>query len=272
MSGIGVFRSKHRYDQHIACNEYYTTTDVIYPELPHYRQHYHGAHVHLPADDPRQSFFWDYFSRKFSQYKLRRLTACHFDRDATTSQVTELTSRGLATYRIPGNGGIGSYAADEYWWLADIIITNPPYSNKGLWLDLLVATGTDYILLVPPTLAAHSSSYELFRRGAHGGVNHQNCPLANATNTRKAAAFWLTSLEPDVPRKTYTETDEWQVTDDGLPRSLTYDTIPRNASRWHMPLTFFRLYDPSRYQYIGPSCPTLRGKSLFQQVLMTRRK
>lgn len=59
-------------------DEFYTQIEDIEKEMKHYKAHFRGKVVYCNCDDPKQSKFYQHFSKKFHDYGLKELiTTCY---------------------------------------------------------------------------------------------------------------------------------------------------------------------------------------------------
>ena len=109
-------------------DEFYTRYADIEKEISHYRDQLEGKWVYSPCDDYRWSNFPKYFKDNFHHYGLRHYTctnldlgdgAFRYDYDGETETITQLE----------GNGDFRSEECTKIKDDADIIITNPPFSQ-----------------------------------------------------------------------------------------------------------------------------------------------
>lgn len=165
-------------------DEFYTQLTDIEKEMRHYRKHFAGKTVFCNCDDPFESNFFKYFVLNFNRLKLKKLICtCYagspiankeislFDED---NQPKNTPYKAVVTtvYDKTGDGGIdmedikelfksgenqlteldgdGDFASDECLSLmseADIVVTNPPFSQFRKYIATLIEHEKKFIIL-----------------------------------------------------------------------------------------------------------------------------
>ena len=115
-------------------DEFYTQLSDISKELCNYKKHFENKVVFCNCDDPDWSNFWIYFHLNFSDLKLKKLIATHYDKDGNPSYLMEYEggndsdSKCWSQRHLKGNGDFRSEECVELLKQADIVVTNPPFS------------------------------------------------------------------------------------------------------------------------------------------------
>lgn len=128
-------------------DEFYTQLEDINNELRHYREHFRGKTVLCNCDDPRVSNFFTYFAYNFEFLGLKRLiTTCYKNQDADlfsqhqSEKAVYLIYEGdkngnnipdpeeIGIHPLKGDGDFRSHECIDLLKLADIVVTNPPFS------------------------------------------------------------------------------------------------------------------------------------------------
>ena len=128
-------------------DEFYTQLRDIENELRHYRHHFKDKVVYCNCDDPRVSNFFDFFSKQFEFYGLKKLIAtCYKNQqpDLFSSHDSERAvyleylgdqdgnrrpdPHEIAVNILQGDGDFRSPECIELLKQADIVVTNPPFS------------------------------------------------------------------------------------------------------------------------------------------------
>lgn len=126
-------------------DEYYTLYEDIEKELQYYRDELLGKTIYCNCDNPKHSNFVKYFRNNFERLELKELIASYRNLDGTG---------GLAMYDgfnwQYGALKNGSYDSEEltgYLNRADIVVTNPPYSQLANYLSFLLDNNKDFIIM-----------------------------------------------------------------------------------------------------------------------------
>ncbi len=167
-------------------DEFYTQRVDIENELKHYREHFPGKTVYCNCDDPYESWFFKYFAMNFNALGLKKLIATSYDGSSVAGTELpfggeEEKSR---AYKIVidrpiedfnGDGAVDDddiriylqkfppevlVSDDEYkpgdfrsrqcvelLKEADIVVTNPPFSLFGKYLNYLIDYNKQFLIL-----------------------------------------------------------------------------------------------------------------------------
>ena len=128
-------------------DEFYTQLVDIQNEVRHYRHHFKDKVVYCNCDDPRISNFFDFFSKQFEFYGLKKLIAtCYKNQQPDlfsshdSEQAIYLEYEGdqdgnrrpdpdeIEIKPMQGDGDFRSSECIELLKQADIVVTNPPFS------------------------------------------------------------------------------------------------------------------------------------------------
>lgn len=109
-------------------DEFYTQYDDIAAEMAHYDPaDFSGKVVYCPCDDPRRSNFTKYFLDHYDELGLKRLISTNYDvGDGAWVLDTDV---GMDIRPLQGDGDFRSAECSAYRDQADIIVTNPPFSQ-----------------------------------------------------------------------------------------------------------------------------------------------
>lgn len=166
-------------------DEFYTQLTTVEEELRHYRKHFKGKVVLCNCDDPFESNFFKYFALNFNRLGLKQLIATCYDgspivgtqlqafgetveearktpykavvnvvRDADgdgdvdmfdVAKLFELGENQLT--KLKGNGDFRNPECLELLDLADIVVTNPPFSLFREFLNTLIAHDKKFLII-----------------------------------------------------------------------------------------------------------------------------
>lgn len=133
-------------------DEFYTQMSDIEKELQHYKAHFAGKTVFCNCDDPTWSNFWRYFHLKFSDLKLKKLIATHYDATQPTYKI-EYEGGNDNDYEVGTitplmqNGDFRSPECVALLKEADIVVTNPPFSLWREYVAQLMEYGKKFIII-----------------------------------------------------------------------------------------------------------------------------
>tara|TARA_R110002072_G_scaffold10726_17_gene49677 strand:- start:3216 stop:4259 length:1044 start_codon:yes stop_codon:yes gene_type:complete len=147
-------------------DEFYTELSDIEKELNHYKQHFRGKVVYCNCDDPRVSNFFHYFSYNFEKLGLKKLiTTCfknqdmsqfsrnnseqaiylEYNGDKNGNNVPDLDEIGIKY--LKGDGDFRSEESIELLKLADIVVTNPPFSLFREYVAQLIEHDKKFVIV-----------------------------------------------------------------------------------------------------------------------------
>ena len=167
-------------------DEFYTQLSDIEKELRHYKHHFQGKTVFCNCDDPYESNFFKYFVLNFNKLGLKKLMAtCYAGSPISGTQLSisdVIDTHGIlntpykaivtTVYDKTGDGGVdmfdvaelfksgenelsqlegdGDFQSEECLSLlveADIIVTNPPFSQFREYIACLMEHGKQFLII-----------------------------------------------------------------------------------------------------------------------------
>ncbi len=147
-------------------DEFYTQLSDIEKELKHYKKHFKDKVVYCNCDDPRVSNFFHFFSYNFEKLGLKRLIAtCYKSKDLDlfsqndTEQAIYLEYNGdkngnfepdpeeIGIIELKGDGDFRSAESIELLKLADIVVTNPPFSLFREYVSQLIEYKKQFLII-----------------------------------------------------------------------------------------------------------------------------
>lgn len=231
-------------------DEFYTQLGDIERELRHYKPHFKGKVVYCNCDDPRLSNFFHYFSYNFEKLGLRKLiTTCYKSCNADLFSQNDSERAIYLEYegnkdggKVPdpeeigikllkGDGDFRSPETIELLKLADIVVTNPPFSLFREYVAQLVEYDKKFLIIGSRNAITYKETFSLIRTNrvwlGHGfqGGN----------------AYFATPNPDGYARGVYNE-------ETGLVkfRNVTWFTNLDIAKR-HEDLILYKTYDPANY-------------------------
>jgi len=182
-------------------NEFYTYMDDIKKELPHYHESLKGKVVLLNCDDPSHSNFWFYFVKNFKVIGLKKLIATHYSETNPTYALTTTDGENFKKHDFKGNGDFRSKEALEFFYEADAVITNPPFTLLRALLDLIHEHKKDFLVVGP----LHATTYTQIINGfVEGGVftgKNNITRFKSSVGEGKVQCRWYTSLKTKAEKK-----------------------------------------------------------------------
>lgn len=264
-------------------DEFYTQLSDIEKELRHYKEYFRDKVIFCNCDDPETSNFWKYFELNFTQLRLKKLIATHYE--------TKKPSYKLELVRdVNGDGNIdrldiiktglkqnGDFRSDECVEIlkeADIVVTNPPFSLFREYIAQLMEYDKKFIIIGNQNAVTYKEIFPLFKEnrmwlgyGFKGGaahfINRHYEDYAAAGDhkegmIRVSGVVWFTNLnikkrhEDIILYRTYDE--------ESYPKYDNYDAINVDKTKdipcdyyevMGVPITFMDKYNPDQFNLLG---------------------
>lgn len=159
-------------------DEFYTQLADIENEMKHYREHFKGKVIYMNCDDPQESNFWKYFALNFDFFEIKMLVSTHFDESEPTYKT--ILDRddsgsmndygrdefGVQTGRIEllkQNGDFRSEESIELLKVADVVVTNPPFSLFREYIAQLIEHKKKFIVLGTQNAITYKEIFPLLK-------------------------------------------------------------------------------------------------------------
>ena len=263
-------------------DEFYTQLTDIEKELKHYKAHFKNKVIFCNCDDPKQSNFWKYFHLNFNHFGLKKLIATHFheteptykieydgsdDNDCEVGNITPLKT----------NGDFRSPECIELLKEADIIVTNPPFSQFRPYVAQLIDYDKKFIIMGNNNAITYKEFFPLLKDNKVwlGFTSNKTCvfrvpPEYNHDDKitsdindgnyygKVPAISWFTNLDI-IKRHEFLDLIE-KYTPEKYPKYDNYDAI--NVDKvldipvdydgvMGVPITFLDKYNPEQFEIIG---------------------
>ncbi len=183
----------------------------------HYKAQFKNKVVYCPCDDPRYSQFVYFFLSVFNEWKIKRLICTNYSLIKTRLgtgplfnpqarsrghllDVTEVTDVDVCLSGIKslkGNGDFRSEECLEYFKVADIVVTNPPFSLMREFVETLTRHKCKYLIIAPLLSVQYMSIFPLLQSGLmRCGYNSRSTTFYSRKNheSRNVNIVWLTNL------------------------------------------------------------------------------
>ncbi len=168
MSGNRSLHAANRAKQ----DEFYTQLSDIEKELRYYRHHFAGKVVYCNCDDPTISNFYRYFHLNFDKLGLGKLiTTCYrnqrpdlFSQHDTESAVgVEYAGDNEHVFQLERDGDFRSQECVALLKLADIVVTNPPFSLFREYIAQLVEHDKKFLVIGNMNAITYREIFPLIR-------------------------------------------------------------------------------------------------------------
>lgn len=272
-------------------DEFYTMISDVESELSRYD--FTDKIIYCPCDTVL-SAFTRYLFINYKKLKLRGLIT---------------TGLGIGIIRYKGiilpisSVSCFSREVESAFKLADIIITNPPFSKFREFMNLITKSEKQFLVLGNLNAAKYKELFPLVKEGKmwlgynHGTMSFKVPNIFSRNNVyvkdnERLAKFgnicWFTNLKRTFKSLKLTQKydplryqkyDTYDAIDVPKVKDIPYDYYDIMG----VPITFLQYYDPLQFDIIGEinhGCdneydvakPTVKGKELFPRILIRRKK
>ena len=244
-------------------DEFYTLYSDVAKELAHYQQHFKGKIVYCNCDNPEWSAFWRYFHIKFSAMGLKKLIATYkgtptYKMEYTGSNDIDVTV-GLRT-PLKGDGDFRSQECLDILKVADIVVTNPPFSLFREYVAQLMEYGKKFIIIGSKNAITYKDFFPLLKDNkvwiGYNNVNDFQQP--DGSFKKFGNIGWFTNLgikkrhEKIVLRKIYTP-EEYPTYDnyEAINVNKTVEIPSDYDGVMGVPISFLDKYNPEQFEIVG---------------------
>lgn len=257
-------------------DEFYTQYSDIKKELEHYdKDKFKDKVIYLPCDRP-QSNFVAYFKEHYEDYKYKELVYTYIAREENEEVFAYRFDGNKETrIKLKGNGAFQSDECINIMKRADLVITNPPFSVLGIFIDQLLTLGRKFIICVPLTKLKDNNVFEKIKnKELYTGYTHLTYFLDSNNNLASVNVLWLTTEKINKVKQTKKLTYKLVKYDNynALECSkLVYleDIIARGLKgTFGVPITIldsYIMYLPN-IRIIDKIKPTINGKNLYDRI------
>ena len=312
-------------------DEFYTLLTDISDELKYYRESFEGKVVLCNCDDSEKSEFVRYFILNFHALKLKRLICTFFDSSLNNSafafvydgrdfngdgKITESDIDFVRKYSIGhnrmvddegfdrhnptesnkkglyGSGDFRSANAKMYLEMADIVVTNPPFSLFREYVAQLMEYNKKFLIIGNKNAITYKEIFPYIMESKLwlGITSPNEFRTVSGEITKQVAGLcrWFTNL----PNQKRTEPMElWkEYNPEVYPKYDNYDAI--NVDKTYMipkdydgvmgvPISFLDKYCPTQFKIVGiangvrymgdfPCKTIINGKHVYNRLLIQR--
>ena len=290
-------------------DEFYTQYNDIARELTYYEESLVGKTIYCNADNPSTSQFVRFFLDHFEHLQLRKLIAsCYHPSDKGTYAIYTTPTQSASTIAtLQGDGDFRSEECVELLKMADVVITNPPFSLFREWISHLTSYQKQFLLIGNINAITYKEIFALIQTnqawlGVHLGrgisgfivpehyqlygtearIDEQGNRIVSTNN-----CLWLTNLDCPTRHeelaltKTYEGNEACYPTYDncaGINVNRTQDIPMDYPGLMGVPITFLHKYNPNQFEIVrfrkGDDGKDLRinGKSPYFRILIQKRR
>lgn len=277
-------------------DEYYTRREDIEAELSHYERFFRGKVVYCNCDDPVTSEFWQFFARNYHPWGLKKLLATHYEpneknftykldlsKDTNGDGVINLFDE-PEIIPLQCNGDFRSADCIEILKEADIVCTNPPFSQVRDYLVQLLEYNKDFVCMAPLNAVKYRDVFPLIRDGkmwlgykpmgkdtlfrvppdyAAYLMEHKKegsgYKVVDGEILARASVIWLTNLDIDK-RHDFIDLRGNYYKPEKYPKLANFDAIyVKNVADipcdydgvMAVPITYAEVHNPNQFELLG---------------------
>ena len=278
-------------------DEFYTRQSDINDEVSHYITQLKDKTILCNCDDYRQSYFCNFFFKRFHLFKLKKLvTTCYKTRQTSlfnnvvespvcmTYDKTGIKNRNLST-----DGDFRNSESVEILKQADIVITNPPFSLFREYIDQLVKYDKKFLLIGNQNAIFYKNIFQLFKSNKLWPGNNFGKMTFDTPNKPRSLGnvCWFTNLETEkrhqeLELKPYDEAKYAKYDNYDAINVDKISNIPDYDGVMGVPITFIYSYNPAQFEILGSSryhddsniandINFIDGKSLYSRILIRQK-
>ena len=179
-------------------DEFYTRAEDVEAEMWNYRKQFRGKAVHCDCDDPDASEIVDYFRLRFERLGLKRLHVTGYRQG--TSEPVEMQmlgeGDGMTLRHEIESGDFRSEAVAEVRDMADIVVTNPPFSLFREYMDTLMKWGGRFCVIGNMNAVKYTCMRPRFRDGKVWlGATPRGHDFDTPDGPRSVNSVWFTNMD-----------------------------------------------------------------------------
>lgn len=256
-------------------DEFYTQLSDIEKELQHYAMHFNNKVVYCNCDNPYTSNFFQYFLINFTKLGLKKLLATCYAGPASDYKAYTACSLDGTAYIVTELKGDGSFDSDECVEIldtADIVCSNPPFSQFSHYLQTIISHQKSFLLIGSQNNITYKNIWPLFLQNKLwlGVTKPKEYIQPDGTLKKFGNTCWYTNLDTQKRHKKIQLTKHYDPT-----VYPTYDNYPAiNVDRvsdipcdysgiMGIPISFLDKYNPEQFEIInlGRHLPNFPGLS-----------
>lgn len=244
-------------------DEFYTQYEDIEKELSNYTKHFYNKTIYCNCDNPKFSNFIKYFVDNFEILHLKKLICTYLSDNTDNSPAVATVFYNLKDFEtipLKGNGDFMSPECLAFLNNADIIVTNPPFSKAGQFLELLFNYNKKFLIIGHLNLIGYKNLFSKFKNNEFWfGYNSVNKFLIPEGGTKTFGnIYWYTNLTVSKNNKEIELTEYYSP--EKYPKYNNYDAInvdkvsqiPKDYNGiMGVPLSFVTKFCPQQFEIIG---------------------
>ena len=233
--------------------------------------------IYLPCDRPESNFV-AYFKEHYEDYKYKELVYTYIAREENEEVFAyRFDGKKETKTKLRGNGAFQSDECIEIMKRADWVITNPPFSILGIFINQLKELNKKFIICIPTTALGTKLIFnDIVNKNFYTGFTELKYFLKENNELATVNVLWLTT-EKNIKEKKVKEIKYKLLKYDNYDAlevsKLEYleDILAKGLKgKYGVPITILKsylLYLPN-IEVKDIINPTINNKRLFKRVLI----
>ena len=265
-------------------DEFYTMIDTVEKELVYYKKQMKNKIVLCNCDNSESSAFWKYLHLNFSELGLKKLVSTYYNENGLAFKTEYIggddndIEKGIKT-PLKGNGDFRSEECLSILDECDIVITNPPFSLFGDFVDILMKHKKKFLILGNMNAVTYKQIFPFIKNNLlwygvsiHSGGTNFYVPKDYPITTKNwgkdetgkiyvevAGIRWFTNLDHKFRLSSKLVLHE-HYTPEKYPKYDNYNAINVNKVAEipfnydgviGVPITFMDKYNPEQFEILG---------------------
>lgn len=283
------------------CDEFYTQYVDIEKELQHYN--IEDKIIYCNCDNPHHSNFYKYFKDNFNIHKIKHLYCTGYNKDSN-GYYTEYNGTDEIIKPLNDNGDFRNEECINILKIADVIVTNPPFSLFREYVKLLMDYNKKFLVIGNQNAITYKEIFPYIKNnelwlGVHSNKTMEfSMPMSyegdvvvgNRKIGKVPAISWFTNIPYINTNKTliltkkynpidYSQYDNYMAinVDKVKDIPMDYDGV------MGVPITFLQYYNPSQFEILGHEHDLdgnglslgqfeVNGKGIYKRILIKRKQ
>ena len=280
-------------------DEFYTQYVDIEKELQYYN--FEDKIVYCNCDNPQYSNFYKYFKDNFNVHKIKHLYCTGYNKDEN-GYYAEYNGTEEILKPLNGNGSFDSDECINILKIADVIVTNPPFSLFRPYIKLLMDYNKKFLIIGNQNAITYKEIFPYIKNNQMWlgvSLNGTKCNFVVPENYEGNNVFvengirygkvnnaiWFTNIDHIKPNKTLILTKKYNS--ENYPQYDNYNAINVDKVKdipidydgvMGVPITFLYKYNPSQFEIIkfrkgnDDKDLSVNGKCPYFRILIKRKQ
>lgn len=263
-------------------DEFYTLLEDVERELSHYKSELEGKRVYLNCDQADMSNFYKYLSTYFKELGLKSLTATYYNRDGQGEKWVKESAEDESVHSLlEGDGDFRSKECIILLEEADIIITNPPFSLFKEWMNMVINTEKDFLVVGNMNAVSYQGILDeiIDNRIWSGYTKPKKFIRPDGTEQALGNVIWYTNLKGDQSRKgiEFKEQDinqykHYTSHPDIIEVGRVKEMPVNYDGKMGLPVTYFENHDPEKYKISAVIMPESGERTYYKRFVVQKIK